>query len=70
MNNEIIKKKFCSFLQDFDITDYQMVVRFLKQVLQEYDENPFKLLGKKINKNSDTNENAVKNVFNLIKCIS
>jgi hypothetical protein len=41
-----IKFKFSRFLDDFEVTEYQRVMRFMKRVLVEYEENPFKLLGK------------------------
>jgi hypothetical protein len=40
-----IKFKFSRFLDDFEVTEYQRVMRFMKRVLVEYEENPFKLLG-------------------------
>ena len=43
-----IKFKFTRFLDEFEVTEYQRVMRFLKRVLNEYEENPFKLLGKYI----------------------
>jgi hypothetical protein len=41
-----VKFKFTRFLDEFEVTEYQRVMRFLKRVLVEYEENPFKLLGK------------------------
>ena len=40
-----VKFKFTRFLDEFEVTEYQRVMRFLKRVLVEYEENPFKLLG-------------------------
>jgi uncharacterized Zn-finger protein len=40
----IIKKKFGHFLHEFKVTEYQSIIKFLRQVLIDYDENPFKLL--------------------------